>query len=505
MPRTCVAVTCFLLFCVTPLCAQSVSVEGGSILGATAEGVHSFKGIPFAAPPVGDLRWKPPQSVVAWDGVRECIAYGDSCPQKPYPAGSLYARKPEKQSEDCLYLNVWTTELGADAKRPVMVWIHGGGLTRGSGANTVYDGANLARKGVVLVTINYRLGPLGYMAHPELTEESPKSASGNYGVLDQIAALKWVQQNIANFGGDPGRVTIFGESAGSWSVNVLVATPLASGLFHRAIGQSGGSFGPGTPLSAAEKKGVEFMEAAGAESLQQLRSLSAEQLLAVNASRTRSVVDGWVLPDTVRSIFAAGKQNNVPVIVGSNADEMTSLTNPATIPRTREALRKRIEAELGELAGEFEALYPAETDADAARAWLDSRRDRGFSVQMRVWARMTATGNSQAYLYQFTRVPPIPNSEYFGAFHAAEIAYAFSNINRLPSQYAELDNKLSDTISAYWVKFAATGDPNGEGLPAWAAYNPDDEPYQDLGDTVETKNHLLKDQLDFWERVLNGR
>lgn len=503
MNRThCMLMLALLVCCTTAAPAQTVSVDGGKISGTTDGGLHIFKGVPFAAPPVGDLRWKPPQQVAAWDGVRACNEYGDACPQQPYPAGSMFARKPEKHSEDCLYLNVWTTKLDPEASQPVMVWIHGGGLTRGSGANTVYDGSNLARKGVVLVTINYRLGPFGYLAHPELTKESSHEASGNYGVLDQVAALEWVRRNIAKFGGDPTRVTIFGESAGSWSVNVLMASPLAAGLFQRAIGQSGGSFGPGTPLASAERRGLAFMEAAGAESLEQLRDLSADQLLAVEiGGRGGPVVDGWVLPESIREIFAAGKQNDVPVIVGSNANEMTSLTNPTTIPRTREEYLKRIEEGFGDLADELDVLYPVETDADVGGAWLDGGRDRLFSVQMRTWARMAGTGDAKAYLYFFTRVPPIPNSQYFGAFHAAEIAYVFHNLDRLPTQYGKVDHELSDTISGYWVNFAATGDPNGEGLPRWPAYNREDEPYQDLGDTVQTRNHLLQDQLDFWEKA----
>src|SRR5262245_10670986 len=266
---------------------DAVKVEGGSISGTEADGVRSFKGVPFAAPPVGDLRWKPPQPVIAWQGVRECNDFGTDCPQAPYPQGSLFYSQPRKQSEDCLYLNVWTAAKAGE-KRPVMVWIHGGALTRGSGATRTYDGTNFAKKGVVLVTINYRLGPLGYLAHPELTAESPRHASGNYGVLDQIAALKWVQKNIAAFGGDPGRVTIFGESAGSWSVNVLVATPLAKGLFHRAIGESGGQFGPMTYLKedrdkllSAEKVGAAFAKAAGAGSLKSLREIPAEKIVEV--------------------------------------------------------------------------------------------------------------------------------------------------------------------------------------------------------------------------------
>jgi len=266
---------------------ETVRVEGGLISGSVVDGVRSYKGIPFAAPPVGELRWKAPRPVGAWEGVRECDAFGPDCPQAPYSESSIYYSPPRKQSEDCLYLNVWTAAKAGE-KRPVMVWIHGGALTRGSGATRSYDGTALAKKGVVLVTINYRLGPLGYFAHPELSAESPHRSSGNYGVLDQIAALKWTQKNIAAFGGDPGRVTIFGESAGSWSVNALVASPLAKGLFQRAIGQSGGTFGPMTYLKedrdgrqSAEKIGAAFAKAAGADSIKALRALPAERIVEV--------------------------------------------------------------------------------------------------------------------------------------------------------------------------------------------------------------------------------
>lgn len=250
--------------------AQSIRVDGGFISGAIEDGVRVFKGIPFAAPPIGDLRWKPPHPVEDWDGVRECTEFGFQCPQPDYSRSSFYWREPYPQSEDCLTLNIWTTDSDSRANRPVMVWIHGGGLARGFSGDQRFNGASLAKKGVVLVTINYRLGPLGYLAHPELTEESEHGSSGNYGVLDQIAALKWVQRNIPAFGGDPDRVTIFGESAGSWSVNTLVATPLAEGLFHRAIGESGASFGPMThldtspgELSSAHDMGLALAKACG--------------------------------------------------------------------------------------------------------------------------------------------------------------------------------------------------------------------------------------------------
>ena len=479
----------------------AIKTDLGFVSGSLLDGVTSYKGIPFAAPPVGDLRWKAPQAAKGWDGVRDGSAFGPQCMQQPYPEGSVFRTPPAAQSEDCLYLNVWTAAK-AGAKRPVMVWIHGGALTRGSGATRVYDGAALAKKGVVLVTVNYRLGVFGYLAHPELTAESPNKSSGNYGVLDQIAALKWVQRNIDRFGGDPGRVTIFGESAGSWSVNALVASPLAKGLFHRAIGQSGGSFGAMTKLADAEKAGAAFAKSAGADSLAAMRALGADKVLASadTGFRTAPNVDGWLLPDEIRNIFAQGKHNDVPVIVGSNANEMTSLTSPSAVPKTLEDYRKRITPLYGEKVAEFDALYPAKTGAEVGDAWLGAVRDVTFTLPMRSWARATANGRSKAWLYWFSHVPPNPNSAYLKAYHAAEIAYVFNNVSQRPqSQKADFD--LADTMSNYWVNFAATGDPNGKGLPAWSPYDRESEHYMEFSSTPVQKQHLLKDQLDFQEKT----
>ncbi|MEW6206737.1 MAG: carboxylesterase family protein [Acidobacteriota bacterium] len=497
---------------------DAIKVDGGLVSGVTTDGVRCFKGIPFAAPPTGDLRWKPPQPVVAWSGVRRCDTFGPECPQAPYPQSSMYYSPPQRQSENCLYLNVWTAAIEGE-RRPVMVWIHGGALTRGSGSNRIYDGTALAKKGVVLVTINYRLGVLGYLAHPELTAESANHSSGNYGVLDQIAALKWVQKNIARFGGDASRVTIFGESAGSWSVNALVASSLARRLFHRAIGQSGGSFGRGTYLKedrgglpSAEKIGLAFAKAAGADSIKALRAMSAEKIIDVfnndpegRKFRTQPNVDGWVLTDEIRNLFAQGKQNDVPVIVGSNANEMTTLTAPAMVPKTMDEYRKRVEAQYGEMAKEFDALYPAKSEADIAAAYLGGLRDAAFTLQMRTWARMTATGRSKAYLYFFSHVPPHPNSNRLGAYHAAEIIYVFNNLRLRNQAYQETDHRLADMMSSYWVNFATTGDPNGKGLTKWIPYTREAEPYLDFGYAVQLRNHLLKDQLDFIERFQQRR
>ena len=480
----------------------AITVDGGQIAGTSADGVRSYKGIPFAAPPVGELRWKAPQPVVPWSGVKPADAFGPQCMQQPYPANSPYATAPSPTSEDCLYLNVWTAAGAAD-KRPVMVWIHGGAWTRGSGATPTYDGASLATKGVVVVTTNYRLGPFGFLAHPELTAESAHHSSGNYAILDHIAALTWVQKNIASFGGNPANVTIFGESAGSWSVNVVQATPLAKGLFHRAIGESGAQFARTTRLADAEKGGVALATAVGADSLKALRAVPADKILAVQAFRSGANVDGWVLPEDVRSIFTQKKHSDVPVLIGSNANEWTTLSNPAQFPKTLDDFHARMAAQFPGLGAELNAVYPVKTDADIAPAMLGLGRDQTFTLEMRTWARMVVAGGRKAFLYQFTRVPPGPNPAW-GAYHASEIVYVFNNLSTRPWA-TDTDKRLADQMSSYWVNFATAGDPNGKGLPSWMPYDAASEPYLDLGDAVQVRNHLLKAQLDFLEQAQQRR
>jgi para-nitrobenzyl esterase len=482
---------------------DTVAVDGGQITGITDNGVRVFKGIPFAAPPVGDLRWKAPQPVAAWSGVKAADKFGNQCMQLPYPESSPYfSPAPSATSEDCLYLNVWTAA-SAGEKRPVMVWIHGGAWTRGAGSTPTYDGVALAKKGVVVVTANYRLGVFGFLAHPELTAESPQHASGNYAILDHVAALEWVRKNIASFGGDPERVTIFGESAGSWSVNTLQATPRAKGLFHRAIGESGAQFARTARLAEAEQGGVALAKAAGADSLPALRAVPAEKLVSIQSFRSGVNVDGYVLPDTVRDLFAQKKQNNVPVLIGSNANEWTTLSSPAQFPRTMDAYRKRVETQYGAAVKDYDAVYPAKTDADIAEALLAAGRDTTFTLEMRTWARMVTASAKPAFLYQFTRVPPGPNPAW-GAYHAAEIQYAFNNVGARPWA-TDIDRRLADQMSSYWVNFATSGDPNGKGLPKWTHYDVQNEPYLELGDMVQVKNHLLKAQLDFLEQQQQRR
>ena len=498
--RTFRAIT--LLAALLPLSAaisEPVHVSDGLVSGVagSSSDVRVFKGIPFAAPPVGDLRWRAPKAPQHWEGVRTADKFSDTCMQRR-PANAATERA---MSEDCLYLNVYTAAKSAKDHRPVMVWIHGGALT--SGAGSLYDGEALAKKGVVVVTVNYRLGVFGFYANPELTKESDRNASGNYGLLDQIAALEWVQKNIAAFGGDPRRVTIFGESAGSWSVNYLVATPLAHGLFQRAIGESGAEFAPARKLSDVEQAGVKFGQSIGADSLAALRSKSADDLQKATGFATAANVDGWLLPQDVYTIFAQGKQNDVPVLIGSNADEGTMFT-PPTVKAA--AFRETAAKRFGPDADAFLKLYPFNSDEEAWAAQAASMRDQVFGWEMRTWARMqTKTGKSKAYMYFFSRVPPGQNRAK-GAYHGSEIAYVFGNLEVAPfavsagggpRPWQDIDRKLADTMSSYWVNFATTGDPNGKGLPKWPVYHAKDDMLMSFADSIEVKPVPNKAALDF--------
>ncbi len=497
--RTLRAIT--ILAALLPLPAaitEPVHVADGLISGVagTDSDVRVFKGVPFAAPPLGELRWRAPKAAAHWDGIHTADKFSATCMQRrPINA-------PDRaMSEDCLYLNIYTAAKSSKDHRPVMVWIHGGALTGGAGS--LYDGEALAKKGVVVVTVNYRLGVFGFFADPELTKESDRNSSGNYGLLDQIAALEWVQKNIAAFGGDPKRVTIFGESAGSWSVNYLVATPLAHGLFQRAIGESGGEFAPARRLGDMEQAGVKFGQSIGADSLAALRAKPADELLKANGFATAANVDGWLLPRDVYTIFAEGKQNDVPLLIGSNADEGTMFTPPSVKAASfRETATKRY----GTDADAFLKLYPFNTDDDTWAAQAASMRDQVFGWEMRTWARMqTKTGKSKVYLYYFSRVPPGQNRAK-GAYHGSEIAYVFGNLevapfavsaNGGPRPWQDVDRKLADTMSSYWVNFATTGDPNGKGLLKWPVYRAKDDMLMGFGDSLEVKPVPNKAALDF--------
>jgi carboxylesterase type B len=432
-----------------------VRVESGLLAGVPGRepGVTVFRGIPFAAPPVGGLRWAAPQLPLKWSGVRAADRFGANCIQTivdgKHPWTHEFMAHGEV-SEDCLFLNVWTAAARLGEKRPVLVYLHGGANTEGSGSVAVYSGEGLARKGVVMVTINYRLGVFGFFTYRDL--------SGNYALLDQIAALKWVRDNIAAFGGDPGRVTVAGQSAGASDIALLLGSPMARGLFHRAIMESGGAPGGGgaRPLAASQADGAKFAEAKDAHSVEDLRALPWKDLFVpVAGIRFGPVIDGHVVPER-------GEEVDVPVLAGSNADENGASPQPGmTLAKFREQARQRY----GDLAGEFLAAYPASTDEEAGARSNEAARDRQ-RVLYAEWAR-GRTARAPAFVYFYDHVLPGPESGRFGAFHTSEVPYVLSSLAESDRPFTAEDSRVAETLSSYWANFAARGDPNGAGLPHW--------------------------------------
>ncbi|MEA2284734.1 MAG: para-nitrobenzyl esterase [Solirubrobacteraceae bacterium] len=521
-----------------------VRAAEGRLRGAvTADGaVRAFKGIPYARAPTGERRWRPPEPADQWDGVREATAYGPVCPQPVLPEASLYFAGREPQSEDCLFLNVWTAA-GRGDRRPVMVWLHmgaflfGSGSARVSGADaatsmSLYDGEGLARAGAVVVTLNHRLGRLGFLAHPALSAESPHGGSGNYGLLDQIAALEWVRDNIAAFGGDPGRVTLFGLSAGSYSVSHLMTSPLARGLFHRAIGQSGAAFGPTKPscgvndamqdLASAERTGLEVAAALGATSVADLRARSPEEIMSAPLPRELGrwamdlspvpyrrgdfdsgypIVDGHVLPDNVFDVFGRGDQMDVPLITGSVANESSGVPGLPSLQDYVDDSR----AEYGDMADAFLELYPASDDREAFAASAASNGDRIFVWQNWTWARLhSRTARSPVFAYHWSRVPPIPAGAAVcerdpRAFHSSEVPYVFRHLHVRDWDWDARDHALSEAISGYWLRFAERGDPNGGERPAWPSFSGPAPAVMHFGDAAAPGPVPRRDRLDFWD------
>ena len=476
-----------------------VQVEGGMISGAvdTQGQIHEFKGIPFAAPPVGDLRWKAPQPVLPWQGVRACDSFGPSPMQgKPVPF-SMWSQEflipASPIAEDCLYLNVWTGAKTAGERRPVLVWIYGGGFVSGGSGVPIYDGAAMARKGIVFVSINYRVGIFGFFAHPELTLESGHHASGNYGLMDQIAALKWVQKNIGAFGGDPGNVTIAGQSAGSMSVSCLVASPLAKGLFEKAIGQSGAMFGTDMEsMLDAENAGRKIMETLKAGSIKDLRNMPAEELMKRAQGMYRPIVDGFVLPDAVINIFRAGKENKVGLLTGWTKDEIDLQIKSAR------AYMRDVGARFGSDSAAVIELYPASTDSEAAVSQSRLARDQIIGVHNYAWANLTSDQGSRVFVYRFTRkVPATGVYVKYGAFHTGDVPYAYDNLRFVNRPWQPVDYALADVMSGYWANFVRTGDPNGTGLPHWPAYTTADKLIMVLGDKPGSESIPDSGELDF--------
>lgn len=448
-----------------------VQVKQGKLLGTAEDGLFVFKGIPFAKPPIGDLRWRAPQPVKKWDGILQANKFGPGPMQGGTP--------PSGKSEDCLYLNVWTPAKTTKEKVPVLVWIYGGGFGAGATSETTYNGTNLAKKGVILVSIAYRVGQLGFMAHPELTAENPNNVSGNYGLLDMIAGLQWVKENIAAFGGDPNKVTIFGESAGGIAVSMLSASPLAKGLFHGAISQSGGSFGPSRLttypgenmkiLKVAENEGLDYMKSASVNTIKDLRAIEADKLPAGRgwpAGGGWPIVDGWVIPDDQYKLYEAGKYNDTPILVGYNSDEGASFT------RTKDPkeIISSVELRYGPFAERLLKAYPVETSSVPKTA-RDLSRDAAFGWQTWSWAKLQAkTGKSKVFFYYFDQHPDYPKdspSYGYGSPHGQEVAYVFENLDRSNPQTSKIDLEISNLMGTYWTNFAKYGDPNGKDVPNW--------------------------------------
>jgi para-nitrobenzyl esterase len=468
--------------------AQRVLTETGTISGVSANGLSVYKGVPFAAPPIGDLRWRPPAPVIPWAGTRKAQTFAPACMQ----AGvSMPGETPPSVSEDCLYLNIWTPAKGAQERLPVIVWIYGGGYINGSASMPLYWGDQLALKGVIVVTIAYRLGPLGFLAHPELTRESAQHSSGNYGLMDQIAALAWIQRNIAAFGGNPNNVTIAGQSSGAISVSILMASPLAKGLFQRAIGESGGLFeplqlAPKYLLANAEGDGEKYAVSLGAPSLKELRRLPADRLTGNAGGIVHPVIDPYVLPISPYEAFASGRQNDVPLLLGSNADEARSLTDVTGVKAATFA--SDIEHSFGQLPAPLIAAYPHATDEEARQARLDLERDLRFSWDMWAWARLQAgNGQSPVYYYSFRQKPPFAAGsvyEGWGASHFSELWYVFDHLNQEPWRWSDADRKMAEETSSYWINFARSGNPNSPDLPQWPAFTNAESKVQYLSDPI---------------------
>jgi para-nitrobenzyl esterase len=462
---------------------RTAKVTGGTVEGVTAGDITSFKGIPFAAPPVGDFRWKSPQPVKPWTGLKKADTLAPGCMQDNSLASFMGA--PTNFSEDCLYLNVWTPAKSTSEKLPVMVWIYGGGFAAGATNPPLYDGTKLAKKGVVLVSTAYRVGAFGFLAHPELSRESGKG-SGTYGLQDMLAGLRWVKENITKFGGDPTRVTIFGESAGGIAVSMLAASPAAKGLFQRAISESGGSFAPPKyanesgqnvpPLAVAESNGKKFLEALGANDIKAARGLSAEQVLKGSGGtgslgRFWPVADGNLLPLDQYEAYQAGHFNDTPVLIGTNSDEGAMFVRRAVTPASFEDMIRK--GGFGPSTDGILKAYPHSTDKEAFKSAKDIFRETAFGWHTWVWALLQSEkAKNKAYVYYFDHhTPQSPD----GATHGSEIAFVFGNLGGPSSTPSAQDVAQSDLISSYWVNFAKTGDPNGKGLPSWPVFSEKDE------------------------------
>ncbi len=483
---------------------ERVKIGDGVLEGTNSASIRIFRGIPFATPPVGDLRWKPPEPPGKWKGVRDATRFGPRAMQRNIFGDMIF--RASGTSEDCLYLNVWTPAKAAREKLPVLVYFYGGGFVAGDGSEPRYDGERMARKGMVAVTVNYRLGVFGFFAHPELTKESPHHASGNYGLLDQAAALQWVQKNIRAFGGNPKQVTIAGESAGSISVSAQMASPLSKNLIAGAIGESGSILGTlsAVPLAEAEQIGVKFAAGLGLgerPTLSALRGLSAEQLLEATAKPGvpwfRPTVDGYFFPKPPPEIFSAGEQAHVPLLAGSNTEESGFRGVLGRDEPTVENYRKALERLYPGKSEEVFKLYPAGNKNEVMDAAQDLAGDRFISLSTWKWIDLaTKTGGTSTYYYLYARPRPAvasgtQNHTSRGAVHSAEIEYALGNLNyNKVYAWTPDDYKVSSTMQDYFANFIKTGDPNGPGLPRWPEFRLGQRMIIDVDTRPESEQHV---------------
>jgi para-nitrobenzyl esterase len=499
---------------------DQVTVESGKLQGTTnADGsVRMFKGVPFAAPPVGDLRWKAPQSAPKWTSVRAADKFGSACLQTNV-FGDIYFRDAQP-SEDCLNLDIWIPTKAASSKLPVLVWFYGGGFVAGSASEPRYDGENLAKKGIIVVNPNYRLGAFGFFAHPELTKESPHKASGNYGLLDQVAALQWVVKNISAFGGDPHNVTIAGESAGSFSVSALMASPLSKDLFQKAMGESGAFFPSQAgrtlgmkSLSETEQFGVKFAESLGANNLADMRAKPASELLQAAAKENRGFafapnIDGYYFTEDPRAIYAKGEQSHVPLLAGWNADEGKIMILFSPQKPTAKSFAEQAQTRFGDQTKRFLTFYPAATDQEALQSAEQLSSDDFIAFSTWKWIDAQRKTGVPVYEYHFEQVPkakpgamagPIPASE-LGSKHAGEIEYVFGTLKSQEGvPWAEDDFKVSEAMASYWANFVKSGNPNDKGLPQWPKYdNPDGYQVMHLsGTSIHAAPDALRGRYEF--------
>ncbi|MEY3920577.1 MAG: hypothetical protein RL634_338 [Bacteroidota bacterium] len=456
--------------------------------------IKVFKGIPFASPPVGDLRWKRPIPPTPWKDIKVCTTFSAS-PMQPKPApffvwSEEYLIPTEPISEDCLYLNVWTSNQENKKKKPVLVWIYGGGFSSGGSACPIYDGEAFAREDIVFVSINYRVGIFGFYAHHEIDENNDGLGSGNFGILDQIEALKWVKKNIANFGGDPENVTIAGQSAGSMSVNCLVATPLAKGLFNKAIAESGANFTRGNTskdqaVEASDKYAILF----GKSTLEEMRKIPAEELLKKTSGIRGIYVDGIVLPEHVLDIFLNKNENKVMLLTGWNQDEGISMGKPKDAASFTNEMKVQYKANAEKLLN----FYPGRSDQEAAASQKNLARDMTFGMQNFAWSNIAVENGSKVFVYRFKKlVPEDKEGSKYSAFHTGEVPYAYNNLKFVNRPFTNADHALVKTMSQYWINFIKTGNPNGNQLPSWPLY------------TKEGKNIMIFDEVTKSGKIEDG-